>query len=205
MVSERRLKELEPNARGVLGLLSAESGIVDSHVLMSFLQKDAAAGGVTFGYGCNVQQVTANPGGFLVEMTNYGAALALRAGVVANAAGLDADRVAQSAGIDIDSAGYRIHPAKGEYFSVSSRHRGRPSRSIYPVPFPFTWGHICWLDGVGIVHSMYSCAGVMLLTFHISASGGGDFCCSGTHNKMKLVNTYTTISISIHSQGRHHG
>ena len=150
MVSERRLKELEPNARGVLGLLSAESGIVDSHVLMSFLQKDAAAGGVTFGYGCNVQQVTANPGGFLVEMTDAdGAALALRAGVVVNAAGLDADRVAQSAGIDIDAAGYRIHPAKGEYFSVSSRHRGRLSRLIYPVPSPVHLGAhaVLGLDG----------------------------------------------------------
>jgi len=150
LVGARELKELEPNARGVQGLLSPESGIVDSHALMSFLQQDAAAGGVTFGYGCNVRQVTKSAGGVLVEMTDAdGAAFVLHAEIVVNAAGLDADRIAQSAGIDIDAAGYRIHPAKGEYFRVSSRHRGRLRRLVYPVPSPVHLGAhaVLGLDG----------------------------------------------------------
>ena len=63
-----------------------------------------------------------------------------RARVVINAAGLDADRIAQTAGIDLDAAGYRIHPAKGEYFRVSSRHRGKLGRLVYPVPSPVHLG-----------------------------------------------------------------
>ena len=150
LVSARELQELEPNARGVLGLLSAESGIVDSHALMSFLQQDAASRGVTFGYGCEVRQVTGTAGGFRVEMTDAdGSSLSLRAECVVNAAGLDADRIAQSAGIDIDAAGYRIHPAKGEYFRVSPRHRGRLARLVYPVPSPVHLGAhaVLGLDG----------------------------------------------------------
>ena len=150
LASTRELQDLEPNARGVLGLLSAESGIVDSHALMSFLHQDAVSRGVTFGYGCDVRQVTKSAGGFLVEMTDAdGAALALRADIVVNAAGLDAARIAQSAGIDVDAAGYRIHPAKGEYFRVSSRHRGKLSRLVYPVPSPVHLGAhaVLGLDG----------------------------------------------------------
>ena len=150
LIGESELQELEPNARGVLGLLSTESGIVDSHALMSFLEQDAVSRGVTFGYGCTVRQVTRASGGFLVEMTDTdGASLSLTAGCVVNAAGLDSDRIAQSAGIDIDAAGYRIQPAKGEYFRVSSRHRGRLSRLIYPVPSPVHLGAhaVLGLDG----------------------------------------------------------
>jgi L-2-hydroxyglutarate oxidase LhgO len=53
---------------------------------------------------------------------------------VINSAGLHADRVAEMAGIDISKAGYRIRPCKGEYFRVSSRHRGALHTLVYPVP-----------------------------------------------------------------------
>jgi L-2-hydroxyglutarate oxidase LhgO len=102
---------------------------------MSFLEQNAVSHGATFGYRCEVRQVTKTGSEFIVEMNDAdGASLSLRAERVINSAGLDADRIAQSAGIDIDAAGYRIHPAKGEYFRVSSRHRGKLSRLVYPVP-----------------------------------------------------------------------
>jgi len=135
LIDACELQELEPHARGVCGLLSPESGIVDSHRLMSFLEQDAVSHGATFGYRCEVRQVTKTGSVFIVEMKDAdGEALSLRAERVVNSAGLEADRIAQSAGIDIDAAGYRIHPAKGEYFRVSSRHRGKLSRLVYPVP-----------------------------------------------------------------------
>jgi L-2-hydroxyglutarate oxidase LhgO len=63
-----------------------------------------------------------------------GADVTLAAACVVNSAGLQSDRIAASAGIDVDAAGYRIHPAKGEYFRVSYRHRGKLTRLVYPVP-----------------------------------------------------------------------
>lgn len=52
-------------------------------------------------------------------------------------------------GIDRDRAGYRTHPCKGEYFRVSSRHRGRLHRLVYPVPTPLHLGThtVLGLDG----------------------------------------------------------
>jgi L-2-hydroxyglutarate oxidase LhgO len=141
LIGARELEELEPCVRGVTGLLSPESGIVDSHQLMSFLQRGAASRGVTFGYRCDVTSVSKTAGGFVTEMTDAdGARLALRSGIVINSAGLDADRIAETAGIDLEAAGYRIHPAKGEYFRVSSRHTGKLRRLVYPVPSPVHLG-----------------------------------------------------------------
>ncbi|MGO9310914.1 MAG: NAD(P)/FAD-dependent oxidoreductase [Spirochaetia bacterium] len=150
LIYERELRELEPCVRGVLGLLSPESGIVNSHLLMTSLQQSAAARGVTFGYRCDVHRVTWTGAGFVAELTDADTeSMSLNAECVVNAAGLDADRVAQSAGIDIDAAGYRIHPAKGEYFRVSSRHRGKLARLVYPVPSPVHLGAhaVLGLDG----------------------------------------------------------
>jgi len=137
LVSSREVADLEPATRGVEGLFSPESGIVDSHALMAFLEREAASRGVTFGYSCDVKAVTTTSSGeFDAEMTDAdGQGLTLRSACVVNSAGLGADRIAASAGIDIDAEGYRIYPAKGEYFRISSRHRGRLSRLVYPVPY----------------------------------------------------------------------
>jgi len=135
LVSSRELADLEPATRGVQGLFSPESGILDSHALMAFLEREARSRGVTFGYSCDVKAVTRTTQGFDVELVDAdGQGLTLRSGCVVNSAGLGADRIAASAGIDIDAEGYRIYPAKGEYFRISSRHRGRLSRLVYPVP-----------------------------------------------------------------------
>ena len=135
LVDSRELAAVEPDVRGTRGLLSPESGVVDSHGLMSFLHEQARSRGVTFGFHCAVSSVVRSAAGYQVDMTDAdGAPLTIRSECVVNSAGLGADRIAQSAGIDIDGAGYRIHPAKGEYFRISSRHRGRLARLVYPVP-----------------------------------------------------------------------
>jgi L-2-hydroxyglutarate oxidase LhgO len=141
LIGAHALGELEPHVRGVGALLSTESGIVDSHGLMAYLQHCTQERGVIFGYRCDVRGVAKTADGFTAEMTDAdGASLSVRARVVVNAAGLDADRIAQTAGIELDAAGYRIHPAKGEYFRVSSRHRGKLGRLVYPVPSPVHLG-----------------------------------------------------------------
>ncbi len=176
LISPRELAEMEPCVRGVGGLLSPESGIVDSHALMSFLQRSAASRDVTFGYLCDVQRVSKAAGGFIAEMTDAdGALLSLRTRIVINSAGLDADRVAETAGIDLESARYRIHPAKGEYFRVSSRHTGKLRRLVYPVPSPVHLGAHAVLgldDGLKIGPSSF---GAVRGDYAVDPSHAGDF------------------------------
>ena len=135
LVGSRELADLEPSVGGTRALCSPESGIVDSHALMSYLYETARSRGVTFGFGCAARTVTKAGAGYEVDLVDSdGGPLVLRSACVVNSAGLGSDRIAQSAGIDVEAAGYRIHPAKGEYFRVASRHRGRLSHLVYPVP-----------------------------------------------------------------------
>ncbi len=150
LIGRDEIRRLEPNADGRLGLLSPESGIVDSHRLMAHLEAEAEAKGATVAYGTEVTGVSRTPGGYAVEVKDAdGERFTLGAACLINSAGLHADRVAAMAGIDPDAAGYRIRPCKGEYFRVSNRHRGRLSRLVYPTPSPIHLGAhaVLQLDG----------------------------------------------------------
>jgi L-2-hydroxyglutarate oxidase LhgO len=135
LIDGREIAAREPDVRGILGLVSRESGIADSHRLMEYLAHAAGSRGVTLAYGCEVTAIAGTGAGYSVEIREPdGTLTALRAACVINSAGLHADRIAGMAGIDIAKAGYEIHPCKGEYFRVSSRHNGRLHTLVYPVP-----------------------------------------------------------------------
>jgi L-2-hydroxyglutarate oxidase LhgO len=141
LLGAREIVEMEPYVTGVLGLYSPESGIVDSHLLMEYLEHGAASKGVTVAYGCEVTDLRNSESGYLIEIRESdGELTVLKSVCVINAAGLHADRIARIAGIDIDGAGYRLRPCKGEYFRVSGRHRGKLHRLVYPVPSPIHLG-----------------------------------------------------------------
>jgi L-2-hydroxyglutarate oxidase LhgO len=135
LISPGAIRELEPNVRGVLGLHSTESGIIDSHRLMDFFEREARSHGATIAYNCTVMSASKGARGYEVGIRDAdGERLDLRAERVINSAGLHADRIAEMTGIDCEAAGYRIRPCKGEYFKVADRHRGKLRRLIYPVP-----------------------------------------------------------------------
>ncbi len=135
LISAGEIAAREPEVRGVLGLLSPESGIVDSHGLMGYFEHAAVSGGATLAFNCEVTGIAGDRTGYLVEIREPDGTLTeLRSACVINSAGLHADRIAGMAGIDMDAAGYRIRPCKGEYFRVSSRHKGRLRALVYPVP-----------------------------------------------------------------------
>jgi L-2-hydroxyglutarate oxidase LhgO len=135
LISSRRIAELEPEVSGVLGLLSTESGIIDTHALMDALERGARSNGATIAYNCAVTTVSKTAGGYAVGVRDSdGQHLELHAERVVNSAGLHADSIAEMAGIDCDAAGYHIHPCKGEYFKIADRHRGKLRRLVYPVP-----------------------------------------------------------------------
>jgi L-2-hydroxyglutarate oxidase LhgO len=140
LIGANEIADLERHGSGTLGLFSPDSGIVDSHRLMAFMEEDAKSKGAIVAYGCTVTGIRKSAAGFSVEVAeSSGVVSILEAAVVVNAAGLGADRIAAMAGIDCEAAGYTIHPCKGEYFRVSHRHRGMLGRLVYPAPTP---GHL---------------------------------------------------------------
>lgn len=150
LIDGREIAAREPQVRGVLGLSSPESGIVDSHRLMEYLAHAAISRGVTLAYGCEVTAIGKNGAGYSIEIREAdGTLTVLKSACVINSAGLHADRIAGMAGIDIAEAGYGIRPCKGEYFRVSSRHTGRLHTLVYPVPSPVHLGAhaVLGLDG----------------------------------------------------------
>jgi len=116
--------------------------------------KDASGGIEPIIYDSEVVQIEKLADGFRITVRNSsGAQEAVETKVLINSAGLNSDRIAEMAGVDIDSAGYRLHYCKGEYFKVSSRHRGKIEHLVYPVPEE---------AGLG-VHATLDCADEMKL------------------------------------------
>jgi L-2-hydroxyglutarate oxidase LhgO len=134
-VTREEIEVMEPYVYGISGLYSPESGIVDSHQLMRYLEQSAESRGTTVAYGTEVIEVEKSVDGYVLEIRDTdGEQLQLESVVLINCAGLWADRIAWMAGIDVDREGYRIFPCKGEYFSISSRHQGKLGRLVYPTP-----------------------------------------------------------------------
>jgi L-2-hydroxyglutarate oxidase LhgO len=141
LLTREEVAEMEPHVKCKLGLWSPESGIVDTHQLMKYLEQTALHQGATIAYNCEVKGLKKAGDFFTVDIQDAdGEQLQLQAPVVINSAGLMSDQLAAWAGIDIDQAGYRLYPCKGEYFSVSNKHTGKLNHLVYPAPTPISLG-----------------------------------------------------------------
>jgi len=129
VLSIDRVREREPNVRGVAAMYSPTGAIVDSQALTRALADDAVKLGATLALGQEVMRITETPDA--AEITTRRDAY--RARVVVNCAGLHADRLAHMMGVGRD---YTIAPFRGEYFVV--RRPGPPliRSMVYPVPHP---------------------------------------------------------------------
>jgi len=134
LLSEPQIKNLEPNIRANFALLSRETGIIDTHQLMKFYETQSESNDVIIAYQSEVAGIQKNGDFFTLDILDSdGEHFQIGSSIVINSAGISADKIALMAGIDIDKAGYRIHPCKGEYFSISNRHCGKIDL-IYPTP-----------------------------------------------------------------------
>jgi L-2-hydroxyglutarate oxidase LhgO len=128
----RELAGMEPGLRGVAGLLSPSTGIVDSHALMLSLQGELedAGGAIAFGTAFAAARPTAD--GFEIEAAAGAEPVRVAAGLLVNAAGLFAGEVA--ARIEGLAAPFRrrVWFCKGSYFGTAARVPFR--HLIYPVP-----------------------------------------------------------------------
>jgi len=140
------LREREPHAAGIAGLLVPQTGIVDyGEVTRAYARLFVARGGEVR-TGCRVTGVRRLPDGLVLE-TGQGE---VRVGHLINCAGLQSDRVARLAG---QEPRLQIVPFRGEYYQLTPAREGLVRSLIYPVPdprFPFLGVHFTRRVGGGV-------------------------------------------------------
>ncbi len=130
LIGKDEINKMEPNVNAVAAIYSTNTGIIDSHSLMSRLHGVANSSGVMFSFNTEVNFIQKQKNGYVIGIKNNNYKFA--SSIVINSAGLSADYVAELAGVDIDTAGYRLSYCKGSYFSYS---RKSPIKMlVYPVP-----------------------------------------------------------------------
>lgn len=140
LLSRKEVIEMEPNIRAEGGLFSPETGIIDSHGLMAYLEKKAAPD-TTFAYNCELVSLEKKEEGYLLGIRDAdGEGYEFLSRVVVNAGGLGAEAVAAMAGIDTGGAGYTIYPCKGEYYRVWGGKDELTNRLVYPPPTGISLG-----------------------------------------------------------------
>jgi L-2-hydroxyglutarate oxidase LhgO len=135
LLDAEAVARLEPCVRARAALLSPRTGIVDAGAFALSFAAEAEAHGAVLATGAEVVGLERRADGWAVRVRRpAGEAETIRSDAVVNAAGLDAERIARLAGLDVDALGWRIHPCKGDYFSLAGASGLRFGRLVYPVP-----------------------------------------------------------------------
>ncbi|MBU0743498.1 NAD(P)/FAD-dependent oxidoreductase [bacterium] len=133
LIGRAELKRLEPEVTAVAALRSDATGILDAEGAAGAYARQARAAGVQVMTDAAVSGLAREVDGWRVTVDRRaGEGWSHRSRWVINCAGLRADEVAALAGAG--GVCPRQRWVKGNYFSVSSRHAGRVSRLVYPVP-----------------------------------------------------------------------
>jgi L-2-hydroxyglutarate oxidase len=123
------LREVEPHVRGVAGLHSPNTGIIDFAQVARALTAELRQQGAQVATGCAVESLEANGRGVVAHHSRGG----LEAGFAVCCAGAWSDRLAVSSGADPDP---RIVPFRGAYLTLRPGRRDLVRSLIYPVPDP---------------------------------------------------------------------
>jgi L-2-hydroxyglutarate oxidase len=131
------IRETEPHATGIAGLLVPQTGIVDYVKVTEAYAEEVRRGGGEVLLGACVHRIVREGGGMVLQ-TGAGE---VRCRHLVNCAGLQSDRVARMAGAE---PGVRIVPFRGEYYELVPERQNLVRNLIYPVPdpeFPFLGVH----------------------------------------------------------------
>ena len=138
VVAPERLREIEPHARGLRGLWSPTTGIIDYRAVCLAMADEITTRGGTIELGRALTGAT-DRGAEVIAHTSRGDLVT--SGLIV-CAGLWADQVAARTG---DPAEPRIVPFRGDYYTLTDDARGLVRGLIYPVPdprFPFLGVHL---------------------------------------------------------------
>jgi L-2-hydroxyglutarate oxidase LhgO len=146
LLSGGEARALEPALACVSALLSAETGIVDSHGYMLALRGELESLGGAIAFSAPALRGAATGGGFELEIGGA-SPVRIRCAALVNAAGLDAQRVALALEGVPAAQVPSLALAKGAYFGCA----GRPAftRLIYPAPVDGGLGVHLTLDLAG--------------------------------------------------------
>ncbi len=128
-VDAEELREIEPHARGIAGLHSPQTGIVDYAQVAAAFAADVEGAGGTISTGCGILGI--RPGGGRLRLVHGRGETRTRNAVFC--AGGWSDRLAVMAG---GSADPRIVPFRGAYRRLRPDRRSLVRGMIYPVPDP---------------------------------------------------------------------
>jgi (S)-2-hydroxyglutarate dehydrogenase len=128
-IDAREIEALEPHARGIAGLHSPGTGIVDFDAVARAYARDVLEAGGAVVTGCAVEGVRER--GAALRLLHSGGAT--EAGHAIFCAGAWADRLAVAAGASPDP---RIVPFRGTYLRLVPARRELVRALIYPVPDP---------------------------------------------------------------------
>ena len=137
LISNSELREREPHVRGVSAILVDEEGVVDFKEVCRALRARICASGGSCSVATALQSAQSDNHGVVLE-TSQGE---FRTQLVANCAGLHADRVARMFGHE---PSVQIVPFRGEYYELRESAQHFCRSLIYPVPhpdFPFLGVH----------------------------------------------------------------
>jgi (S)-2-hydroxyglutarate dehydrogenase len=124
-----QISDLEPHCRGVAGLHSPNTGIVDFGAVARALAGELPERGVTVATGYGVERVAQVPGGIAL----HHAGGETRARFAVFCAGAWSDRLAVADGAPAEP---RIVPFRGAYLKLRPERRHLVRSLIYPVPDP---------------------------------------------------------------------
>ena len=135
ILSEREVKQREPNIKALAALYSPSTGIVDSHNLMRHFYQRAKAQGAEFVFQTEARQIKKQGSGYQVIVRDAdGTDFSFFTRILINCAGLNSDIIAESAGINIEKENYTLKFCKGEYFRVGSSKNRMIRHLVYPLP-----------------------------------------------------------------------
>jgi len=131
------IAETEPHARGVAGLWSPRTGIVDYRAVTAQYAELVRQAGGTIRFNAEVTGIVERGGEVIVETTQG----EVQARALINCAGLQSDLVARMMG---STEGVRIVGFRGEYYKLAPESSRLVRGLVYPVPdprFPFLGVH----------------------------------------------------------------
>ena len=142
-LDDEQLREIEPHVRGVAGLHSPTTAIVDFPGVTRALARKVENRGGSVRTGVEVTGLKDTGSAVVLEARHRdGSVESDSFDLVVLCAGLQSDRVAMLAGADADPP---IVPFRGEYYLLRPERRGLVNGLVYPVPdprYPFLGVHL---------------------------------------------------------------
>ena len=131
ILSEKKVKELEPLFKTKGALRVPSTGIMDTHAVMKKLEFLAEENDAMISYNTEVVAIEKADNGYIVTFDD---GFKVKSSIVINSAGLWADKVAELVGIPAEEHNYTIHLCKGEYYKTTKYKN--IEHLVYPVPDP---------------------------------------------------------------------